>query len=177
MKQTTLNMIAAGSETLAWCDRMQITTRKRRHRILRCVITCIMTESAGHMYANANIPASLALPYDAIGYDHNSVGLFQQQVGEDGSNQFGWGTVEQCMDIKHSTDAFLNRLNEKNLTEFVGAPVWERIQKVQVSAFPDGSNYKANMGWSGRFLFLHHFAIERGYKLLLKQRVGRHRAV
>jgi hypothetical protein len=125
LSQTEKNMVACCQETLKWCERNGVGQDTPgftpRHRLQRIVIMTVMTESGGHMYANANIASSLKLPHDAVGNDHHSVGLFQQQVGSDGSNAFGWGTVAQCMDVDHSVDAFL-----------------------QISAFPDGSNYRLN---------------------------------
>jgi hypothetical protein len=117
LNQTQKNMVAACQEVLRWCDRNGVAKDEAgytpRHRLQRIAIMTVMTESGGHMYANANIPASLKLPHDAIGNDHHSVGLFQQQVGSDGSNTFGWGTVQQCMDINHSVDAFLRAVEKQ----------------------------------------------------------------
>jgi len=85
-------------------------------------------------YANSGIPASLAFPHDAVGSDHDSVGLFQQR-------QAGWGTLEQRMNPHASADLFFNKL---------GAFDWRSTdpgaaaQRVQVSAFPD--RYSQEMG-------------------------------
>jgi hypothetical protein len=148
LNQTQKNMVAACQEVLRWCDRNGVAKDEAgytpRHRLQRIAIMTVMTESGGHMYANANIPTSLKLPHDAIGNDHHSVGLFQQQVGSDGSNTFGWGTVQQCMDINHSVDAFLRTLKNKDLHMWRGPSLWLRCQYVQISAFPDGSNYRVN---------------------------------
>lgn len=152
MNQQTKNIIAACQAVQQWCDNNSIPPGLHRHRLMRIVVMCVLTESGGHMYANANIPSSLQLPYDAIGHDHNSVGMFQQQVGQDGSNAFGWGTVAECMDIRHSTDTFLNHLRDKGLAAFYGPPLWERVQAVQVSAYPDGSNYRNNYHAAQTFL-------------------------
>lgn len=146
--QPQKNMIAACQMTLKWADRNNIPKDEAgftpRHRLMRIVIMTIMTESGGHMYANQFIPKSLKLPHDAVGSDHHSVGLFQQQVGTDGSNAFGWGTVEQCMDIEHSVNAFLHQLENKGLAAYHGPALWLRCQYVQISAFEDGSNYRRN---------------------------------
>jgi hypothetical protein len=124
LNQTQKNMVAACQEVLRWCDRNNVGQDKPgytpRHRLQRIAIMTIMTESGGHMYANANIPTSLKIPHDAIGSDHHSVGMFQQQVGSDGTNAFGWGTVQQCMDINHSVDAFLRALKNKDLHSGAG---------------------------------------------------------
>lgn len=143
--------------TAQWLDAQGISSSKQRFRVARMVLMCVRTESAFKMYANRNIPTSLTLPHDAIGYDHNSVGLFQQQVGTDGSNSFGWGTVAQCMDAAHSTKVFLNRLNVAPGPE----ALCKRIQDVQVSAYADGSNYQKSYYWAYRYLLLHWSAAQR----------------
>lgn len=159
MRQQDKNIVAACQEVLRWCDRKRKSHGMLRHRLMRIVVMTILDETGGSMYANANIPTSLTLPYDAIGTDHNSVGLFQQQVGTDGSNQFGWGSVSQCMNIEHSTDAFLNRLDDKGLAQWKGSVLWERCQAVQVSAFPDGSNYRRYYHAADEFIIEHAAAI------------------
>lgn len=78
------------------------------------------------MYANKAVPESLTFRHDAIGSDHDSVGLFQQRPG--------WGTVAQRMDPFASASLFYDAL--------VRIPGWEKIpegvvaQMVQRSAFP-----------------------------------------
>ena len=80
------------------------------------------------MYANKSVPDSLKLPHDAVGSDHDSVGLFQQR-------QQGWGTLADRMDPYRSAGMFLAAL--------VKLPNWESMdmgqaaQAVQRSAFPD----------------------------------------
>jgi hypothetical protein len=93
-----------------------------------------LTESSLLNQANSNVPESLAIPNDKVGSDHNSVGLFQQQVGM-------WGTASELMDPVTASKKFFAAL--KNAPS--GDP-WVRAQKVQKSAFPDGSNYQANWG-------------------------------
>lgn len=147
--------------TSKWMTAKNMTNRKQRYRIARMVLMVTRTESNLHMYANRNIPASLKLPHDAVGTDHNSVGLYQQQVGQDGSNEFGWGDVTQCMDPMHSTHAFLHALYNKGLTGLNGPTLWMRIQDVQVSAISDGSNYKQYRWFSLLYLGIHWRQIER----------------
>jgi hypothetical protein len=48
------------------------------------------------------------------------------------------------MDINHSVDAFLRTLKNKDLHMWRGPSLWLRCQYVQISAFPDGSNYRVN---------------------------------
>lgn len=89
--------------------------------------TSIVETGGMKMYANSNVPASLALPHDAVGSDHDSVGLFQQRQT--------WGPTATLMNPALSAGLFYDAL--------VRVPNWESIdlgvaaQKVQISAQPD----------------------------------------
>ncbi|GAB20525.1 hypothetical protein GOEFS_119_00150 [Gordonia effusa NBRC 100432] len=80
-------------------------------------------ESGLRNLANPNVPASMNLPNDGVGQDHNSVGVFQQQPDQ------GWGTPAQLMDPGTAADKFFDAL--------VAVPGWqslapaEAITKVQ----------------------------------------------
>lgn len=87
--------------------------------------TCLV-ETNLKMYANSNVPESLTLVHDAVGHDHLSVGLFQQQTPM-------WGTCAQCMDAAYSTGHFLRRLTAFDWTAITNG---QAAQKVQGSAFP-----------------------------------------
>ena len=93
-----------------------------------------ITESGLQNYANANIPESLVIPHDAVGSDHASVGIFQQQVGI-------YGTAAQIMNVGNSASMFFSRLQG---APSAGLSPWAIAQEVQISAFADGSNYRAN---------------------------------
>ena len=74
-----------------------------------------MQESGLKMYANDNrqyplvVEHSMALPHQAVGHDHDSVGLFQQRpLPPEG--QGGWGTVRQLMDPGISASKFYTSL-------------------------------------------------------------------
>ncbi len=90
-------------------------------------VATAMTESRLLMYANSTVPASLSIPHDAVGSDHDSVGLFQQRPS--------WGTLEERMDPAISARLFYQALQ--------GVPNWRDLplavaaQSVQRSAFPD----------------------------------------
>lgn len=71
---------------------------------------------------------SLDYPHDAVGTDHASVGLFQQQVG-------WWGTVEVLMQPENSAATFYAALLEVDGWETLS--VGQAAQRVQVSAVPD----------------------------------------
>lgn len=121
-------------------------TEREARRCARLAIMCAMDESSLRVLANRNVPESMSIAHDGLGSDHASVGLFQQQVP-------GWGTAKECMDVRHSTRHFLTVLRDKGqCPPFRGAPLWERVQAVQVSATADGSNYRRYAGSSWRFI-------------------------
>lgn len=91
----------------------------------------VAAESSWLMYANNAVPESLNYPHDAIGSDHNSVGLFQQQEG--------WGSVAQRMNAGASAGMFLQKLNQ---LQWRNADRATMCQQVQRSGDSSGSNYK-----------------------------------
>ena len=103
-------------------------------------IATALQESGLKVYANDN-PAyplvrehSMALPHDAVGHDHDSVGLFQQRP-KPPEGDGGWGSVKQLMDPETSARKFY-----KSLLATKGwqqAPLTTAAQAVQHSAFPD----------------------------------------
>ena len=103
-------------------------------RMTDIAIETVLTESNGYMYANRYNADSLRLPHDKVGQDHASVGLYQQQPQ-------WWGNVRDLMNIEKSTDKFIDALRSKPWKSVTN---WQAAQMVQVSAFPDGSNYRAN---------------------------------
>jgi hypothetical protein len=90
-------------------------------------IATALQESHLRILANANLPESLSHPNEGVGYDQDSVGLFQQRPN--------WGTVAQLMDPHESAHRFYAALAK--------IPGWDQMavtmaaQTVQVSAFPD----------------------------------------
>ena len=107
---------------------------------IRIALMTALTESNLLNYANRNNPASLALPHEAVGSDHASVGVFQQQVGI-------WGDTGTLMNVRASAGKFFDALKQAG-TPNAAAP-WQTAQKVQRSAFPDGSNYQAQWAAAG----------------------------
>jgi LysM repeat protein len=105
-----------------------------------------LTESVLWMYANGNNRRSLQLPHDRVGWDHGSVGLFQQQVGGAPNSTANWGTTDELMHVGTSTGKFLDMLGPLN--RWQGKSNWMAAQDVQRSAFSDGSNYKRNDAWA-----------------------------
>nr|WP_233604592.1 hypothetical protein [Micromonospora sp. HM5-17] len=98
-------------------------------RGLIVAIATAMQESNLSNLANAGVPESLNYPNQGVGYDHDSVGLFQQRPSS------GWGTVADLMRPAYAAEQFF--------TALLAIPGWEEMsvtaaaQAVQVSAFPD----------------------------------------
>jgi LysM repeat protein len=110
-------------------------------RVADIALETALTESGLRMYANAHNPESLRLPHDAVGSDHGSVGLFQQQVGGAVNSTANWGTTAELMDPEISTRKFLDALLRLN---WIPVTNWAAAQAVQHSAFSDGSNYRSH---------------------------------
>lgn len=90
-------------------------------------IATAMQESNLRMYANAGNPESLALPHEAVGKDHDSVGLFQQRAS--------WGSTAVRMNANASAKLFYQRLLA--IPGWASMPLTRAAQRVQASAFPD----------------------------------------
>ena len=103
---------------------------KRRgitNRGIQIALATAIVESGLKMYANNADPESLNFEYDAIGSDHDSVGLFQQR------NNGAWGTTADRMDPAKSAGMFYDRLDDADYNQ--GDP-GAHAQRVQGSAFP-----------------------------------------
>ena len=109
--------------------------------IMRACIVCALVESVMRVYANSNVPESFNYQHEAVGSDHLSVGLFQQQVPD-----FGWGSVRDCMTTRVSTWSFIggpsgprggaapSGLVDRGRDNY--ATIGEWVQAVQISAHP-----------------------------------------
>jgi LysM domain len=126
---------------IAACKARPGLTLDQRKRLADIALETALTESGLRMYANANNPDSLRLPHDAVGRDHGSVGLFQQQVGGAANSTANWGTTAALMDPEISTRKFLDALLR---IDWMSMTNWAAAQAVQHSAFADGSNYRSN---------------------------------
>ncbi|SCF22511.1 Murein DD-endopeptidase MepM and murein hydrolase activator NlpD, contain LysM domain [Micromonospora haikouensis] len=86
-----------------------------------------MQESTLRNLANSTVPESLNIPHDAVGSDHDSVGLFQQRPG--------WGSVRERMTPSYAARKFYEAL--------VDVDGWQRMrltdaaQAVQRSGTPE----------------------------------------
>lgn len=125
-----------------------------------------LAESNLRSLANDGIPISQSSPdKQGSGGDHDSVGTFQQRPSTGWStfgNETNQQTVWQIMDTRYAAQAFFGtppgaKLPEglaqpsalkkglQNKTGWQTLPPWIAAQRVQVSAFSDGSNYRAKM--------------------------------
>ena len=84
-----------------------------------------LVETNLKMYANSNVPESLTFPHDAVGSDHDSLGVMQQRDS--------WGSVADRMNSQISAKLFYDAL---------GGIDWQSMdpgaaaQAVQRSAYP-----------------------------------------
>lgn len=94
------------------------------------------------MYANNAVPESLEYRHDAVGSDHDSVGLFQQR------DNGAWGTVAQRMDPYESAKLFFDALKK---IEWQNMEPGAAAQAVQRSAFP--GRYSVQLDKAGNLAF------------------------
>lgn len=144
---------------------------RRRNVPLQGIVVALATasqESHFTNYANdgrgndlvfyqRDVAQSLALPHEAVGSDHGSVGVFQQQWP-------WWGTLADLMDPTKSAGKFYESLLE--VPGWQSMPVTVAAQRVQRSAYPDayaddealarqlvhdagGAPAASNAGWGG----------------------------
>jgi hypothetical protein len=98
-------------------------------RALIIGVATAMQESELLNRASEVLPESKNHPHQGTGWDHDSVGLFQQRTSS------GWGPVGKLMDPAYASQQFFGAL--------VRVPGWEQLrlteaaQAVQVSAYPD----------------------------------------
>ena len=98
-------------------------------RGIQIALATALVESNLTMYANSSVPESLALPHEAVGSDHDSVGLFQQRCPM-------WGDAATLMNPTLSAGLFYERLEALDYNNTDESPgYW--AQAVQRSAFPD----------------------------------------
>ncbi|KAF9953042.1 hypothetical protein BGZ72_005737 [Mortierella alpina] len=97
-------------------------------------IATALVESNIKVYCNYAVPGSCNLAHDAVGSDHKSVGIFQQQSPM-------WGSAWQCMDPASSAGLFYNALARINWRSM---SIGDAAQRVQRSAFPGRYAQRAN---------------------------------
>lgn len=117
--------------------------REGRHRALpdQAIVIALAVasqESSFLNYANdgegsdlrigqLGIEQSLQLPHEAVGTDHGSLGVFQQQWP-------WWGTMADLMDPMKAAGKFYDRLRQ--VSGWASMPVTVAAQRVQRSAYP-----------------------------------------
>jgi len=103
--------------------------RRITPRGIQIALAAALVESGNPltMWANSSVPDSVNYPHDAVGHDHDSVGLFQQRQS--------WGPTEVLMDPARSAGLFYDQLArlDYNGPNTPGS----YAQAVQRSAFPD----------------------------------------
>lgn len=128
---------APGTSGNKYADEIIKEGRRRgiSDRGIKIALATALVESGMKMYANPADPASMKMPHDAVGYDYDSVGLFQQRANG------AWGTTADRMDPAKSAGMFYDKLDDADYnTGDEGA----HAQRVQVSAFP--GRYAERMG-------------------------------
>ncbi|MGW3614783.1 peptidase M23 [Micromonospora sp. NPDC005163] len=96
-------------------------------KALVIAVATAMQESNLYNYASGVLPESQNYPHQAIGWDHDSVGLFQQRPSS------GWGAIRDLMKPEYATQQFLTALSE--VPGWQDLPLTVAAQTVQVSAF------------------------------------------
>jgi len=107
-------------------------------RGIQIALATVIVESGFKMYANSSVPASLNLPHDAVGSDHDSVGLFQQRTPM-------WGPPSELMDPARSAALFYARLATLPYNNMANPPGWYAAE-VQRPAVEYRDRYQQNMG-------------------------------
>lgn len=91
-------------------------------------VACAMVETGDGLtirnLANTQVPESLKFPFDGLGGDHDSIGIFQQR-------SIGWGLVSQRMNPRQAATMFFNRLPP----DWRNLPPGDAIQRTQQSDF------------------------------------------
>ncbi|MGC4851837.1 M23 family metallopeptidase [Micromonospora sp. DT4] len=97
-------------------------------------IATALQESDLRILANSNVPASLQLPHEGVGHDHDSLGLFQQRpLPPDGDG--AWGTVAELMTPTIAATKFYQKMI--TITQWQSLPLTVVAQRIQRSAYPD----------------------------------------
>jgi hypothetical protein len=95
---------------------------------IKIALATALVESNLVMYANNGDPESLRYPHEALSFDANSVGLFQQRAP-------WWGTTADRMSPERSAGMFYEALSRFDYNSDAHTPGWY-AQAVQRSAFP-----------------------------------------
>jgi hypothetical protein len=92
-------------------------------------VATAMQESTLLNLASEVLPESKNYPHQGTGWDHDSVGLFQQRTSS------GWGPVASLMDPTYAATKFFQAL--QRVSGWEQMPLAQAAQAVQVSAYPE----------------------------------------
>ncbi|KAK9367268.1 hypothetical protein V1509DRAFT_640758 [Lipomyces kononenkoae] len=104
------------------------------HQGCLAAIATAITESGILIYANSNVPDSFNYPYDAVGSDYDSVGIFQQRVSY-------YPDIAADMDPARSAQQFFAVM--VTISGWQTMNIGDLCQEVQKSAYPD--RYQENV--------------------------------
>lgn len=102
--------------------------RKLPRRALIIAIATAMQESNLYNLASEVLPESKKYPHQGTGWDHDSVGLFQQRTSS------GWGAVADLMRPAYAAEKFFAALEK--ISGWQSMSLTAAAQAVQASAFP-----------------------------------------
>ena len=105
-------------------------------------LTAALTSSSMRVLTNPNDPAGDAFVNQGAGHKQDSLGIFQQHAS--------WGSAAQRMDPVASTNLFMNMLLSVHGWESMSP--WAAAQRVQLSAFADGSNFRTQLDLANKIL-------------------------
>ena len=102
-------------------------------RAWEIAVATAMQESALLNQASDKYEVTERFPYDKMGSDHDSVGLFQQRPDQ------GWGKPEELMDPHIAAQKFYNSLKDKikGWDDWQSARLTDVAQRVQRSKYPE----------------------------------------
>ncbi|SHY53547.1 Uncharacterised protein [Mycobacteroides abscessus subsp. abscessus] len=115
----------------------------RRHlppKAMQIAIATALQESGMRSLANPNVPASMQIPHQGVGRDHDSVGPFQQRQS--------WGATADLMNPATSAGKFYDKL--VRIPGWQEMPLTQAAQRVQVSAYPNA--YAKHTGPAGQIV-------------------------
>lgn len=115
-----------------------VATQRAGDQAALIAVMVALAESDLRVLTNPNDPSGSAYPSEGVGYDHDSLGLFQQRPS--------WGTAAQRMSPTESTHLFLDAL--LRVPGWQSMTPWYAAQLVQRSAFtgiPTAGNHGSSI--------------------------------
>jgi len=136
----TASALAAYDKRVPYARQVKAEGERRgiTPRGIQIAFSVVFVESGWKMYANSKVPESLKLPHDAVGSDHDSVGLFQQRCPM-------WGPANVLMDPTKSAGLFYDRLAKLDYNN-QSRPPGDYAADVQRPAAQYRGRYQERMG-------------------------------